>query len=240
MTRRDDIPPDAAELARSERGRELVAEAVADPRSMAPAALRESIEQERARAAASARAPARRRFRAQRRRPLAAAGAVAAVLVAVVVVGLIGGGEPGEPAFGRVVAVSRLAPERPAPAVVPGVAPARLNASVEGLHFPDWRERFAWEATGRRDDRVGGRAVTTVAYRNPRGATLGYAIVAGEPIGGAPAGEDVVGGDETYRVAHAAGRTTVTWTQDGHTCVIDAPSTVPDAKLLELASWANV
>jgi hypothetical protein len=29
----------------------------------------------------------------------------------------------------------------------------------------------------------------------------------------------------------------VTWTEQGHTCVIDAPSSVPEGKLVELASW---
>ena len=74
----------------------------------------------------------------------------------------------------------------------------------------------------------------------PENESLGYAIVAGKALGQAPAGDDVVKAGETYRVAHDGGRTTVSWTQEGHTCVIDAPSTVPDAKLLELASSSNI
>jgi hypothetical protein len=243
MHPRDDIPPDAEELARSERGRELIAQAVADPRNAAPASLREALEQDRARAAAGGRArpAARRRFAWPRGRLLAGGGALAAAAVAVALVLVLGtgGGAQGGPSIERVADVSRMPATAPAPAGIPGATPRRLNVAVEGLAFPDWEARFAWRATGRRVDRVSGRAVTTVAYRNAAGATLGYAIVAGEPVGGAPPGADVVRDGETYRVAHDGGRTTIAWTQAGHTCVIDAPSKVPDAKLLELASWQN-
>jgi hypothetical protein len=236
MEPRDEIPTTPAELARSERGRDLIAAALADPRNAAPASLREALEDQRVRAAAAEPA-GRGWFGLLSGRLIAAGGAVAAVIVAVVLA--TGGGSDGGPSIDRVAAYGRQPATAPAPASVPGTKPARLNVAVEGLEFPDWQAKFAWRATGRRADRAGGRDVTTVFYRNAKGATLGYAIVAGKPINGAPAGEDVVVAGDTYRVAHDDGRTIVTWTQEGHTCVIDAPSAVPDAKLVALASWEN-
>jgi hypothetical protein len=119
------------------------------------------------------------------------------------------------------------------------VGGARLSVSVEGLAFPDWHRRFGWRAAGRRTDRVGERAVTTVVYRYASHRRLGYAIVAGSPLRAA-AGRDVIRGGARYRVLTRAGRTTVTWTQAGHTCVIDAPATIAAAELVRLAAWANV
>jgi hypothetical protein len=53
-------------------------------------------------------------------------------------------------------------------------------------------------------------------------------------------GRDVTLSGGRYRVLTRAGRTTVTWTQAGHTCVIDAPATVAAAELVTLAAWASV
>lgn len=237
MSRRDEnTPPTEEQRARAERGAALVAAAVGDPQARAPAALREAIERDRARAAAT---PARSgRFGVARGRLLAGAGALAAVLVALVIaLGGLGEDGPGGPSVVQVAAVGRLPATAPAPPAVPRTA--RLAAAVEGLPFPDWQPRFAWTATGRRTDELAGRAVSTVFYRNAKGARLGYSIVAGDPVGGARAGRDVVRGGTRYRVARGGGRTTVSWTQEGHTCVIDAPSAVPAAKLVELAAWGN-
>jgi hypothetical protein len=114
----------------------------------------------------------------------------------------------------------------------------RLATAVEGLAFPDWRKAFGWRATGRRGDRIANRAVTTVFYRYSKARELGYAIVAGPPLRPA-AGRVVVRGGARYRVVTRAGRTTVTWTQARHTCVIDAPAAVPAHTLVTLADWAN-
>ena len=32
----------------------------------------------------------------------------------------------------------------------------------------------------------------------------------------------------------------MTWEEQGRTCVIDAPATVPQGKLVDLAAWDNV
>jgi len=59
------------------------------------------------------------------------------------------------------------------------VAGARglLEASVDGLAFPDWSER-GWRATGLRRDRIDGRDAVTVRYAARRGS-LTYTIVSG-------------------------------------------------------------
>jgi hypothetical protein len=41
-------------------------------------------------------------------------------------------------------------------------------------------------------------------------------------------------------VTSAGGRTIVTWNQQGHTCVIAAPATVPSSRLVDLAASRNV
>ena len=43
-----------------------------------------------------------------------------------------------------------------------------------------------------------------------------------------------------YVLAFARGRTIVTWNQQGHTCVIAAPATVPSSRLVDLAASRNV
>jgi hypothetical protein len=228
----DDIPLTDEELALAERGRALVAAAMADPQARAPRALRDALAEA---PAAAARPPADRR-RSRVRRIAPALGLLAVVVLALVVA--LGGSNdgPGAPSVRQVAAVARMPASAPAPVAIGG-DPALLDARVGRLDFPDWREAYEWHATGRRDDRVGDRAVTTVAYRYRDGTTIGYAIVAGPPVGQGP-GRDMSRRGARYRVSASAGRRTVTWTQAGHTCVIDAPSTVSATELVKLASWA--
>jgi hypothetical protein len=141
------------------------------------------------------------------------------------------------PSVQDVAAVTRLPARHAAPVAVGGARP-RLDAAVEGLAFPDWRKAFGWKATGRRADRVGDRAVTTVYYRYSDRRLLGYAIVAGAPLP-AGAGRDIVRSGLRYRAVTRSGRTTLTWTQAGHTCVIDAPTSVAVATLVRLADWGR-
>jgi hypothetical protein len=111
---------------------------------------------------------------------------------------------------------------------------------VGELVFPDWKAKFGWEAVGRRDDALSGRTVTTVFYRNPDGARLGYAVVSGNELDAQPPGREVTRNGKTYHVASAGERTVVTWNQQGHTCVIAAPATVPSSRLVDLAASRNV
>ena len=119
----------------------------------------------------------------RRRRPLAALaglGAVAALVIALVLTG-------GAPSVESILDVAENAP---AAAVSPTGGPL-LEDEVEGVPFPDYSAKFGWRATGRREDDVDGRAVTTVTYEKG-GRRVSYSIVAGdaldEPEGAGPRG----------------------------------------------------
>jgi hypothetical protein len=227
VDRDEDIPLTDEELA--QRGAELIAAAMTHPEARAPQALRASLER------IAEPAPGRRRPR----RWLVAPGLAAICVLAVALVVALGGSDDGveSPSVQEVAAVTRLPARDAAPAALGG-RPPRLSAAVVGLAVPDWRKSFGWKATGRRSDRIANRTVTTVFYAYSGRPRLGYAIVAGVPL--APgAGRDVVRGGARYRVVVRGGRRTVTWTQAGHTCVIDAPTSVAAATLVRLADSAN-
>ena len=225
----DDRPLTEEELALAREGEALISAAVADVQ--APQSLREAIERDRERA--SARTPFWRRHRWG----LAGAATAAAALAAVaIVIGTWSGTT--EPSLNDVYAAAQLPATETAPATLGGDPPV-LNVSVGNLEFPDWQQSFGWKAVGRRDDTLAGRPVTTVFYRNADGAGLGYAVVAGDPIAAEPPGETVTRSGKTYHVAGTDGRTIVTWTQQGHTCVIVAPSTVARERLVDLAASRN-
>ena len=226
-----DIPMTDEELARAREGEALIAAAVSE--THAPQSLRESIERERERAAARARTP----FWRQRRLGLALAGVAGALLIAVIA--LQAGETSTEPTLAEVTTAARLDATEQAPRSIGGTPP-NLDARVDNLVFPDWTAKFAWRAVGRRDDTLSGRSVTTVVYRNPDGARLGYAVVSGDELDAEPPGRPVTRDGKTYHVARAGGRTVVTWTQQGHTCVIAAPATVPSTRLVDLAASRNV
>jgi hypothetical protein len=228
----DDKPLTEEELALARKGEALIAAAVAD--TQAPQSLRESIERERTRAGARPRVP----FWRRRAGMLAGAGAAAVAVAVVVAIGVGSDDEAGAPTLASVDSAAALAPTEGAPAPVGGTPP-NLDANVGAVKFPDWEKKFAWKATGRRDAELDGRDVTTVHYTNPKGARLGYAVVDGEALDEKPKGREVTHAGKKYFVASAGGRTTVTWEQQGHTCVISAPSTVAAAKLVELAGSRN-
>src|SRR5512132_1683851 len=229
MPDENDTPLTEEELALAREGKALIAAAVADVR--APQSLREGIERDRERA--TARAPFWRRYRLG----LVLAGAAAAALAGVAIALHTGGGTT-EPSLADVSATARLEPTKAAPGPRGG-APPVLGAKVDNLVFPDWERKFGWKAVGRRDDTLSGRPVTTVFYRNPEGARLGYAVVSGDALGGNPPGRHVTRSGKAYYVARAGERTVVTWTQQGHTCVIVAPARVPRARVVDLAASRN-
>ena len=232
MPEEHDRPLTDEEQQLARKGEALIAAAMADVH--APQSLRESIERDRERAGARDGAPFWRRHRLR----LAAAGAAAAAL-AVVAITLGTGGNEAEPSLTEVYEAARLDPATAAPRPLGGEPPV-LDVKVGNLVFPDWERSFGWKAVGRRLDELSGRAVTTVFYRNPDGARLGYAVVAGDALGGDPPGREVRRSGKTYSVARTGDRTIVTWTQQGHTCVIVAPSAVPQARLVDLAASRNV
>jgi hypothetical protein len=216
------VDPLDEELA--ERGRALIAAAVAE--TTAPLALRERIEADRARAAKSARP---RRLRAL----LPAGGLVAAAVVAVVLV--VGGGS-GAPSVLATASLAAGGPVLPAPPEDTSNETV-LKASMEGVPFPYWGGSFRWEAVGARDDKIEDRSAKTVFYDNPKGVRAAYTILGGDTID-APSGsqERTKNGVKLF-ITKNEGRRIVTWTRHGHTCVLSAPLAVPEDKLLELAAW---
>ena len=219
-----DIPVDPLDDELAERGRALIAAAVAE--TMAPLALRERIEADRARAAKSARP---RRLRAL----VPAGGLVAAAVVAVV---LLAGGGATAPSVLATAALATGGPVLPAPTENASNG-AVLKASMEGVPFPYWGGSFQWEAVGARDDKIEDRSAKTVYYENPKGVRAAYTILGGDTID-APSGayEKDMNGVKLF-ITTDKGRRIVTWTRNGHTCVLSAPVSVPEPKLLALAAW---
>ncbi len=231
MSDKNETQMSEEEMALARKGEALIKAEVA--RVHAPQALRERIEADRARAARQPRLPFWRRHR------FAVLGTgVAALALAAGVVTQTGGGG-GEPSLAEVDAVAVLSPTKAAPAPAGGDPPV-LDASVGAIEFPDWQGKFGVKAVGLRNDEVSGRPVTTVFYRDGYGARLGYSVVDGPPLDESPVGREVVREGNTYHVADAGPNTVVTWTQQGHTCVIVASSEAPAGQVVELAASRNV
>ena len=106
------------------------------------------------------------------------------------------------------------------------------------MKFPYWDERFGWRSTGMRNDRIAGRAVTTVFYSDSHGRRIGYAIVAGTPAPRVGGGVALWRGGVPYRMLTDNGVAVVTWLRDGHLCIVSGRG-VSSATLLRLASWSD-
>jgi hypothetical protein len=102
--------------------------------------------------------------------------------------------------------------------------------------FPYWGEQ-KWESVGARDDKIEGRAAKTVYYANPKGVRAAYTILGGDAID--PPSDAMKRTDKGVQlfVVQDKGRRVVTWERNGHTCVLSAPMSVPEQKLLDLAAW---
>jgi len=217
-----DDPVVERELA--ERGRALIAAAVAD--TSAPLALRERIERDRERARPVAR----------RRRWLGLAGsfaAVAAAAVAVVVISL--GGTP-SPGVLATVELAGKGPALPAPRHDPA-NPVLLQAKSDGLPFPDWAAKFQWRASGARTDQIKDRDATTVYYDSPTGARLAYTILGGGAIEPPDSARTVQIRGKDFHLLTRDDMRIVVWERGGHTCVMSASVRVPEERLLDLAAW---
>jgi hypothetical protein len=218
------LGPDADEDELAERGRELVAAAVAE--THAPLQLRERLETQRERAQ-----PARRR---RRLGPAGSLAAVCAAAAAALVISLNGAG--GAPSVLATVALAGGGPTLPAPAVDAGNRNL-LDAELDGVPFPEWNERFRWRATGARRDDIEGRPATTVYYDNPRGARAAYTIVGGAAIDPPEGARTVRQNGVDLHVLRRGAQRIVVWYRDGHTCVMSAPAGVPEDRLIDLAAW---
>jgi len=166
---------------------------------------------------------------------LAATGA--AVLAATVIaIGLSGEGSAGltvEKAAALTLSRATMAAPRESSA-----NHAQLEASVEGVAFPYWRERFGWRSAGARVDRVAGRSVTTVFYTDSAGRWIGYAIASGRAprLSGGTIRWSSRG--VPYRITRQGGATVVAWPRKGHLCVVSGRG-VDAATLLRLAGWRH-
>jgi len=195
-------------------------------RERAPLALRERLDDDRARLAT--RASIGRRLRLSG--VLAAAAAAAGIVAGLAVPGGDGGPSVLEAAGLGV---------KPALAAAPSVReshPETLEASVGGVRFPTWGADERWTASGQRSDELDGRKAETVFYDSARGSRLGYTIVDGDPLPWPEGSKTVVRhGVPVYLLRHD-GRLIAAWRVGGKTCVISAPATVSESRLVRLAS----
>jgi hypothetical protein len=145
-----------------------------------------------------------------------------------------------------------LATSAAAPSLADALAPARRPAAARvqpppdgrvilpqvtgaGLAFPYWGDRFGWQATGIRWDRVHGRTLTTVLYvRGER--SIAYTIVSGPPLSAPAAARIAIRGGTRLTSLSLAGRNVVTWMRRGHTCVLSGWN-VPTNQLVALGAW---
>jgi len=209
----------------AERGLALVRAAVAE--TSAPLALRERIERDRERG----RPLARRRF-------LGLAGSFAAVAAAAAAALVISLGGSSSPSVLATVRVAGAGPVLPAPAHDTR-NPSLLRARIEGIPFPDWTQRFQWQASGARTDEIEGRKATTVYYDSPVGARAAYTILGGEAIPPPDGARTLRLRGRAFYLLTQGGRRVVVWNRAGHTCVMTAPTSVPEQRLLNLAAWDN-
>ncbi len=188
----------------------------------APVGLRLRIQEQRVRPA--------RRFRVAGYGALA--GAIAAAVLAVVLV--LPGGAPGSPSVSEAAGLALRGPMAPAPPPDPVDPRGRLGDRLQEVYFPNWAATLGWRAVGKRQDRLNGRATTTVYYKRGEGL-VAYTIVASPAL--APPSSSVTrfNGFE-LRDFSLAGRTIVTWQRAGHTCVLSAAH-VPLKTLEQLAGW---
>jgi hypothetical protein len=225
MPRIDDpTPTDPREAALAERGRALVAEAVAA--TQAPAVLRERIEADRGRARPSPR----------RRRRVALAGSLAGLAAAAAVVLVISLGAGPAPSVTEASQLGHRAPTLPAPAIDTRNR-SLLRTSVDGTPFPDWSGEFPWRAAGARRDTLKGRPATTVFYDDPRGQRLAYTIVGGGPLDRPDGARRLTVRGTTFDLLRRGPENVVVWERAGHTCVMSGPARLPEERLLALAAW---
>jgi hypothetical protein len=218
------LDPRAVEDA--ERGRTLVLAAAAQ--TFASPALRERLQDDPRRTRRRTRRPVAR----GRRALLVPVGGLVAAVVAVVI--LAGGA--GAPTILAAASLAGRGPQVAAPRTDPA-NPAVLREGVEGVQFPEWGRSFRWRSVGVRYDDIEDRKATTVYYESVRGARAAYTIVTGNRLDAPRAAQQRRYGGTTLYTFQRGGQRIVTWERRGHTCVMSAPVSVPEERLLALASW---
>ncbi len=145
------------------------------------------------------------------------AAAVAACAVAVLVaVGSGGGSRPNIPAAARLAFA-------PSTGAAPVARSAKLlDVSYAGVTYPNYAE-FTVPPTGKRIDRIGGRAALTVFYRLPDGTRLSYTVFSGKPVPLPRNARAVVfDGVPLHVFSTPSGLAVVTLVRFGRTCVLAA------------------
>lgn len=162
--------------------------------------------------------------------------AAAAALAAIAVTIALSGGASSGFSVQRAAALT-LSPATTTAPTEDDAHRAQLTASVDGVPFPYWEERFGWRGSGARSDRLAGRSVMTVFYSNAEGRRIGYAIASGRaPI--THGGTVIERWGVSYRVLNQDGATVVSWQRAGHLCVVSGRG-VSARTLLSLASWGS-
>jgi hypothetical protein len=158
-----------------------------------------------------------------------ALGSAAAAVIAVVAFLALGSG--GGPSVADAAGLALRSPDQPAPAV--STDERYLRAEVDGVPFPNYRQRTPFHTAGARSDEIGGRGTRTVIY-GFGDKRIGYTIVAGKPLE-VPAGAKTVNhAGREFEAFRSHGALVVTWRKAGHTCVIASR----DASLDRLVDWA--
>jgi YD repeat-containing protein len=144
---------------------------------------------------------------------LAAGVAVTLMAVAVAVVfGLSRADDPGRIVL-EVVALHDRGSDGPPPAGFPDPGPR------DG--FADFATRAHWVPSGTRVDRVEGRLAATVFW-DRLGRRVAYTTVSGSPVDAPGDARRTGRRGVLLRSFDRAGRTAVTWDENGHTAVISA------------------
>jgi hypothetical protein len=141
------------------------------------------------------------------------------------------------PSIDDAIALASGTPAGAAPAPVPGRREL-LAARVGDVSFPTWSTaRAPWKPVGRRDATISGRRAITVFYDNPAtGARLGYTIVDGAALAWPSGARTVTSRGIEVHVRHSGGSVVVVWREHGHSCVMAAPDTVPESRMVQLAA----
>jgi hypothetical protein len=217
-------PALAAALAEQRRALEVL-EAVAPP---APERLRARVAAEGRRAQ-----PALRR----RRLGFGVGLAVVAAALLLTALFLLPAGVSGGTVIAEAAALHSRPSAEPAP---PAASRTLLEASFEGVRFPNYLARFGWRAEGQRADEVRGRGARTVFYRNAEGQRIGYTVLAGAPLQPPDEARRARGeGGALLRSFDVGGRTVVVVERGGHTCVVSGIG-VPRRELYRLAGWTGM
>jgi hypothetical protein len=161
---------------------------------------------------------------------VALVGVAAAILLALGLAGL-----PTD----RTSLTSEAAALAGAPATAPAPQPTGpiLQASVDGVPFPNWGPKFGWHQTGSRHDTLSGRATTTVFYEH-MGHRIAYTILPGAPVDPPPDARVVRRAGLEIALLRDGDRDIALFERNGRTCIL-AGHVEHTTTLVKLAAWTG-